>query len=370
MGPDIFKWFRPGLSDVQPTRRELRRLQQEEAIRTYQSRGLHHSFISTGLSLLVAVGVVATIPSDSSFSDKTDDGTKVVAPQKETLPQLVQQARQLEDGFRDPDLSNKAIRDQYTWLMAGIFDTHFPSHLSRDQLFTSIVLVENHNEFIGLHRQTPGDHAKYPTGFISQRRAYIDLHGSVFQLNNIRKDPTFPKGWNPLKSLRTTEVHEWFHLTVLQPNSEDQVLELLDPSNASPNKWVFGFRIENLNSNFTTALFEDFDEATTELLSIRTNSTLFGTYDSDYASANGRSITESALRLNEMIKAARISGPELGKFHAESRLGDFLLLLDQRAGIGLHNVSSPLRFGLRLIRAVLGEDDEMLNYYLKEAGKR
>lgn len=97
---------------------------------------------------------------------------------------------------------------------------------------------------------------------------------------------------------------------------------------------------------------------------------LFKSYYSDYLSPHGKDITDSALRLNRVIRAARIPSERLAQFYTQSELGDFLLLLGRRIDVGPHNTTNPLGFGIKMIKAVLGEDNELLEFYIKEAEKR
>lgn len=348
------------------TRGELRRKQEEEARRAYQAR-LHQGRRRFLIALPFIVGGSA-LALHRILNGEGD---------QDTLESLASKARKQEEGFRGADLFDDRDRHQYTQVFAKIFERYSPTSFTAETLMASTAFVTNHNEFVRLFEQKH-EGARYQTtfnyyGFVNDGQVFIDLDTHFFKSSTFSRNPVYPRGWNPLKSLRMTLGHEWHHL-IVEPRTEDPILLLSDLNNNHPNKRTSGFRMEGLDSN-SSRVFVAFDEATVERLSIKLAQDLFGVnnYYSDYRRPLGggiiHDITQIVFRLTSIMRAAQIDRDQLFPLYRQSKLGQFLSLLATREGITDQKEPLILR-GKRIVQAIVDNDKALLEKYIENAKRR
>lgn len=307
------------------------------------------------------VGILSTLISAACAPQPLDpvapDRQNLTEPKKEeteTLSSLVTKARKMEDEFKGQNLSDKAIRSQYTSLLADIFTRYYPIETSREELRSSVVFVDSNG--------TPA--------FTADRKIYINTTNEVFQKQETAKNPYYPKDWHPLKTLRLALFHEFNHL-ITQPAEDAAISVVVDPRNDITKKEIDGFAIKGFNvKKELVGLYASIDEASTELLSKYISINLFGSFLSDYSHDNqGRNVTAIMIRLEKLIDSAKIDKMELAYLHRTSNLRGLLLLLTERSGINPQKVSERDRivFGLSLFEALQQDNQTILQDYMNSA---
>lgn len=299
-------------------------------------------------------------------------------PKKEaTLASLVANAKKIENEFRGQDLSDKAIRSQYTSLLADIFTRYYPIGDSREQLSSSVVFVDLKKEFEETYvkiNQDPNSPTPYlrkqaneTVAITADGKIYINAAHEVFQKQETTKNPYFPKDWHPLKTLRLALFHEFNHL-ITQPAEDAAISAVVDPRNDITNKEIDGFAIKGFNSKKElVGLYASIDEASAELSSKYINFDLFGSFLSDYSTDTR--VTPIMIRLEKLLDAAKISKIEFTYLHKTSNLKGFLLLLAERGGIHPQRISEQDRivFGLTLFEALMRDNQAILQDYMNSA---
>lgn len=362
---EIFRRFHPEPGVL--TRREQRRQQEEASRKSYEQR-LHwerrkllfHDLPIWGLGL-VATGA----------------GIGFLVSREPSLDTLVSQAKQLENDYKALNLNDRPMRDRYTQLIAHAFAQYFPSGYTGDQLVAATNFVDTHQEFVelyaNLHRLTLSnqDHQALQSiyGFTKDEKVFIDLSHTSFHSRGYITSQGRSVLWNPLRTLRMAEAHEYKHL-VVKSRDDDTALGVLFPQSQLSGKFVEGFRIRDRNSS--EVKFWDFDEAAVELLATRMNNHLFGSWRSDYRYTHGKDITLAARNLDSLLEPANISTQDLAKYHSQSQLGEFLFLLVKRGGIitsspqpTAENFRPLMQFGVKIATAIVENDERFLNQYIK-----
>lgn len=302
----------------------------------------------------------------------------------DTLQLLVNQAREMEDGFRGKDLSDRETRNQYTKLIADIFIKFYELDklgVSRLQLLSSVVWINSKEVFEEIfieQNQNPVFSREYLKQVANQTPAftakdlgkiYINTAYTIFQENLTSQDPKFPKGWNPLKSLRLILLHEFSH-AISQPAEDTAIFSIVDSKNSITDKTIEGFRIKGFTGkNEFDALYDSLDEASVELLSKYVSTGLFHSFVSEYVSTEGYDVTAIMTRLEQLINSAQIDKIELARLHKTSNLRGFLLLLTERYGIDPQKVTEKGRilFGFSIFEALIHNNQAILQDYINSA---
>lgn len=298
----------------------------------------------------------------------------------ETLESLATQAKNTENIYRRDDLSDTETRNKYTMLMADIFVRYYPVGISKTQLLSSVVWVNSKEAFEEIfinHNQDPF----FPQEYLRQLAArtpaftsvdghiYINTANGIFQKKMTSQDPTFPIDWNPLKSLRLTLSHEFNH-AIAEPSQDPFIFDIVDPDNTLTHRRINGFQFYGLTSeNGSAGLYDSIDEASAELLSKYINTELFDSFISKYDNHRMQDITNIIGRLEKLLEEAGITKMELARFHKNSGLRGFLLLLAERGRINAQNISEHDRiiFGLTLFEALVQNNQTILQDYMNSA---
>lgn len=290
----------------------------------------------------------------------------------ETLESLVAQAINMENTYTGSNLSDKETRNKYAKLLAKIFVGYNEEPISGNQLFNSIVWVENTEEFERIFSEEEGvnitpERLRHTLAFTADGKIYLNLSSPAFQQKTIDKDPAL-RGFNPLKQLRLALFHDFYHV-VTEDSQDDSIFAIVDPQNQKRNKKISGFRILGMdNRGILVGLYENIHEATAELLSKQINQDLFGSFHSDYPSS-GEKVTDTMLRLALLLKAAQIPVNEVRRMYKQSSLKEFLLLLSERGGINPQRIAERDRilFGFAIFEALNKNNQAILQDYMNSA---
>ncbi len=251
-----------------------------------------------------------------------------------------------------------------------------------DDLVFSSTFVERHETFVEIFKQKHRPDQYPPSinlsihspfhvrAFAKDGQVYFSLEDPFYRRGYFSRDSSFPKNWNSLKSLRMDFSHEWTH-SVVEPKDDDAVFTILDPDIIHPEKTVEGFRIHNWPM-LLTLTFADLDEAVVERISIQLNQDLFGSFYSNYITADGRNIniTEISHRLTGILNAAGITNGQLFEMHTQSRLGDFLTLLAVKEGLTKGPKEAFLTRGITIAKAIVENDKAFLASYLQRVSRK
>lgn len=197
---------------------------------------------------------------------------------------------------------------------------------------------------------------------------YVNTAHEVFQKQQTASNPNFPKDWNPLKSLRSTLLHEFNHV-ISQPTTDITLFSLVDSRNEVTDKKVEGFQIKGFTGERKlVALFNPIEEASAELLSKYINIDLFHSFISDYPGTQGN-VTSIMIRLEKLLDSAGIDKILLARLHQTSDLKGFLLLLSERYGLNPQKISERDRiiFGFSLFEALVQNNQTILQDYMYTA---
>lgn len=300
--------------------------------------------------------------------------------QPESLDSLVEKAKRMEDEYKGTDLSNKEIRKQYTDLLADIFVRFYPLGISKEQLDSSIIWFDSASDYQEAFVKINQD-PQFTDNYLRQLAAespaltsedgeiYINATQPIYQAEQTKIDKKFPQGWNPLKSLRLTLFHEFSH-QISRPSKDPIISSVVDSTNILSDKKIDGFTIKAYNNKKELlGLYSSIDEASVELLSKYINTDLFHSFISEYGDRQGNNITSIMTRLDQLLNAARITNMDLARFHKDSNLKGFLLLLTDRGGINPQIVSESDRiaFGFSLFEALIKNDQAVLQDYINHA---
>lgn len=366
------------------TKSELRRLQEEKARKEYEQqfhKGRQRLIRGIGATLLIVAGTITADHQNIPPFDSIDI-LSFAAAKENTAEQLAARVQTMEKKFRGSDLSDEVTHQEYTHLMAEIFTKMYPSRFTKDDLLNRSNFVEKHEAFVEIFKQKHRPDEYPPSlnltinslprvrAFAKDGQVYFNLEDPFYRRGYFSKDSTYPKDWNSLKSLRMDLGHEWKHL-VVEPKDYDPILTLLDPDILHPEKIVEGFRIHNWPMPLAWT-FVDLDEAVTEQISIQLNQDLFGSFYSNYISADGRNInlTEISQRLTGIFKATAITNGQIFEMHTQSRLGDFLTLLAVKEGLTKGPEETFLRRGITIAEAVVKNDKPFLTGYLQSVSRK
>lgn len=262
----------------------------------------------------------------------------------EILQSLVLDAKKIEDEFEGNDLSDRETRNKYTILLADIFIRYYHLNLSKEQMLSSVIFVNDPLTFEQIFIDKNQDPAfssdvlknaaaKTPAFTESEElKIYVNTLNVIFRKDLTDQDPKFPAGWNPLKSLRLTLFHEFSH-AIAKPATDPLIFSVLDPLNELTSKRVEGFRFTGRTGRgeFVGA-YGPIDEAFVELLSKYINRDLFDSFISEYTHELGMSVSNIMNNLEQILEAAKINRDQLTKYHQDSNLKGFLLKLFERKG--------------------------------------
>ncbi|MBI4058648.1 twin-arginine translocation signal domain-containing protein [Candidatus Microgenomates bacterium] len=304
---------------------------------------------------------------------------------KVPLDQLINRALFLEEQFVLEDLSGKSvyernIRNQYTELIAEIFvqehQADFPSMKLLEPIvwigaeeYSRIALQQFKQNSSQMSKEEIKEVIKNEVAMTSQGHIFINFD-SAFLKQEMFRDPTspFPHGWNTLKALRTILLHEFNHL-ILIPKQDDVLFRIVDPQNQLQNKQVEGFRLtakDKEGYDYFIVEYDIFDEAAVELMSISSNHKIFGSAFSSYK-YSGYDITETALRLSDVLKDVGVTAEQMYDLHRKSQFKELLLLLAEKGGMKADKstLNQSLRAGLGIVVALVKNDQILLKDYLQ-----
>lgn len=367
MLPDLRELFAD--RRIPPTKRELRRQEEEKARQDYLSpSGRERRQLIFHDLPRWAVGITAT-----------GAGLWWLATREPGVEDLVLEAKQLENNYTRLNLNNIPIRNRYTQLIAGIFSQYFPSDYSPNALVAATTFVPTKGEFDNLytslhHLPSPlsDDHVdalKSIYGFTIDGRVYIDTTHPSFHSSQIITSQGKPILWTPLKTLRMGTAHEYGHL-IVNTRDNDMTLAALYPR--QQDRYVEGFRIRNRKSSGVR--FWELDEAAVELLAAWMNNAMFGSWRSDYI-LHGKDVTLAARNLHSILRPANISAQTLSEYHRHSQLDDFLLSLVEKSGVPIpqaskDNFKSLLEYGIKIATAIIENDERFLVRFIKDLETR
>lgn len=251
----------------------------------------------------------------------------------ETLEDMVAEAKRMEDEFTGTDLSDKETRNQYTKFLTDIFIRFYPLGISKEQLLSSVVFVNDPYAFEQIFIDKNQDPkftqellknvAARTPAFTADGKTYVNTTYEIFQKEVTSQDPKFPKDWHPLKSLRLTLFHEFNHV-IAKPTTDSLIFSILDPSNQLTNKLIDGFRVQGLTKKKEFVGFSSpIDEALVELLSKDINTNLFGSFISEYTHELGINISNIMNILEQILIIAKVDKQQLAYFHQTSDLKGF-----------------------------------------------
>lgn len=300
-------------------------------------------------------------------------------PFPETIEGMVAEAREMENSFKDRDLSSKKTRERYAGLIAGIVAVESQGFITRDEILSTIVWTDSLNEFTRERLKDiknpsffePGyrDSAPYVTAItdIRARKMVINTRADAYSQENLSGMRTSVK-LNPLTMLRMSLVHEFHHL--VKTGVDEELFAMIDPRNELLDKMIEGFRFRaDHPSGSPAGALNNIHEAMFELASKDINQRYFGFFFSDYGtSQDSQSLTSVMNGLERVLQATGITIQEAKVLQRESRLRDFLLLVLSRGGVSdQDSVSARLKFGLTLMTAIERNDRAFVQGFINRA---
>ncbi len=327
-------------------------------------------FIGGGLVLTAGVASGILKPWDW-FTSKPEQS------KPESLESLITQAKKMEDEYKDQNLSNKAIREKFADLLAGIFSLHYPEYFSRKQLEETTSWSDTLDHFVrqrmasagktGIPTATQLENERGTSAMTDNRRRKITVNAAadVFQQRTIVASRNIPKGWNPLKMLCISLLHEFNHL--VSESTDELIFSIIDPSNQYKDKRIEGFRFIGIDQAGGYAVsFNDLHESVVELLAKDISLSDFGSHLSDMPSETpGITMDVIINNLEQVLRVINMSHQELAKLHKSSNIREFLLILANKAGASSAiPLEDKIKFGSRIVRIILANDQGILQIYL------
>lgn len=296
----------------------------------------------------------------------------------ETLESLVAQAKKMEDGYKAKDLSDKPTREKYAGVLAGIYAFYYPGYFSKQQLIDAVSWSDNLHQFatqalvsIGKNvTPTPKqvENERNTTAVTDNRRkkVIVNTAATSFQQRNIDAATSLPKGWNPLKTLRTALFHDFGHL--VNERTDEEIFSALDPNSEFTEKRIEGFKFIGKDKiGRQASAFTDFNEAVVELLAKNIDLAYFGFHPNDMPSTTPGLDMDAIIRNTEQVlQAIGLNHQELAKLFKNSRLKEFLVILADKAGVG-NNVSlkDKITSGSDIIEIIQENNQDLLQIYLE-----
>ncbi len=320
---------------------------------------------------IIGGGVLAGIlkPWERFIQDQPEQ----ITPEPETLDGLITKGKKMEAEFKGQDLSDQKIRKEYADVLAGIFALHNPGYLSAQQLKESITFENTIQGFtqqridssgkIGTPTPLQLDNERSTTASTLNRGRKITVNTA----SEAFKQKNLPAGWNPLKFLRLSLLHEFNHLVI--ESTDQTIFSIMDPNNRLKDKRIEGFRIVGVNEKggFDEA-FNDLHESTIELLARNISQADFGSHYSNMDSeGTGENLTALMGRLDQILQLIGMNYQELIILFRNSNLRRFLTTLAEKAGV---NPSAPLdskiRTGSIVAGAIERNDQRAIQNYINQ----
>ncbi len=298
--------------------------------------------------------------------------------QPETLESLIAQARKMEEQFRSQDLADKVIRKKYVDILADAFALHtFPS-LSKDDIANSVLFGETLQGYISLSNQyslrpdlpnLPNyDYTDDVAATTDTGKIIVNLSHPIFHLKNMT-NPIYPKGWNPLKSLRRILSHEFNHL-ITPIIFDEELFNVSDLDATYQERRVAGFSIRAFHpiNRLPISANAAIDEAAVELQAANFSSLFGSSVEIKYLDIYGQDIAAIALRLSNLTKTVGISLEQLSSLNRGSKLKEFLLLLAEKAKISPQaTLVQKLEYGFKVCDALKNNDQVFLQDFSSRA---
>lgn len=279
----------------------------------------------------------------------------------------------MEEQFKGQDLSDKTMRKKYVDILAGAFDLHAQSVLSQKDIADSVLFGNTPQEFVNLLNQYSlrPELSEYDmdavAGTTDKGKIIVNLPHPIFHSKSMT-NPIYPKGWNPLKSLRRVLSHEFNHLiTPIIPDQE--LFDATDLDARFKERRVAGFSIRAFHPNGRpVAVNVPIDEATVELQATNFSSLFGPSLEMRYFSIYGEDIAGIAIRLSNLTKTVGISSEQLSRLNRGSKLKEFLLLLTEKAKISPQaSLAQRLEYGFNVCDALINNDQIFLQDFIKRA---
>lgn len=322
-----------------------------------------------GIGAAVGVGILARALEPWNWFTPQPEPSR-----PETLESLVAEAKNMEEQFRGQDLSDKVIRKKYVAILAGAFALHAFPDLSKDDIANSVLFGETSQGYINLSNQYSlkpnlSNYDPYEVAATTDtRKVIVNLSHPIFQLKSMT-NPIYPKGWNPLKSLRRVLAHEFNHL--ITPIIDDQELfNATDLDETFQNRRVAGFSIRAFHptNGLPVSVNATIDEAAVELQAANFSSLFGSSVEIQYFNIYGQDIAAIALRLSNLTKTAGISLEQLSSLNRSSKLKEFLLLLAEKAKISPQaTFVQKLEYGFKVCDALTSNDQMFLQDFINRA---
>lgn len=294
---------------------------------------------------------------------------------EETLESLVAQAKNMEEQFRERDLSDRVIRKRYVDTLASAFALHTSTDLPKHDIANSVLFGETPKDFVNLLNQhslrpealNPNYDPDDVAATTDTGKIIINLPHPIFHLKSMT-NPIYPRGWNPLKSLRRILSHEFNHF-ITPIITDDELLNATDLDEKFTDRRVAGFSIRAFHPNGSSvAINVAIDEAAVELQAANFSDLLSPSLEIQYFSVYGEDIAGIALRLSNLTQKAGIGLRQLSSLNRSSNLKEFLLLLAEKAKISSQaTFAQRLEYGFKVCDALINNDQMSLQDFINRA---